>query len=62
MEFGWSTFLLEIINFLVLVWLLHRFFYRPVLDIVAERQRQIESSLARVHGPRCYSPVPLRSR
>lgn len=47
MELGWSTFLLEIINFLVLVWILHRFLYRPVLDIIAERHRQIEGSLVR---------------
>lgn len=46
MELNWSTFVLEIINFLVLVWILHRFLYRPVLDIIAQRHRQIEGVLA----------------
>jgi len=45
-EFGWSTFFLEIVNFLVLVWILKRFLYTPVLDIIAQRRRQIEQSLA----------------
>ena len=46
MELNWSTFLLEIINFLVLVWILKRFLYKPVLDIIARRRAGIEKSLA----------------
>lgn len=46
MEFGWSTFFLEIVNFLVLVWILKRFLYTPVLDIIAQRRQQIDQSLA----------------
>ncbi|NUB12747.1 hypothetical protein GAY28_08515, partial [Azospirillum brasilense] len=34
---GW-TLLLQTINFLVLVWLLRHFLYRPVLAVIAERQ------------------------
>lgn len=34
---GW-TLLLQAINFLILVWLLRRFLYRPVLAVIAERQ------------------------
>jgi F-type H+-transporting ATPase subunit b len=45
-ELNWSTFALEIINFLVLVWILKRFFYRPVLDVIARRRTGIEKSLA----------------
>jgi F-type H+-transporting ATPase subunit b len=45
MEWNWSTFVLEIINFLVLVWILQRFLYRPVLDIIAERQKAIQARL-----------------
>jgi F-type H+-transporting ATPase subunit b len=41
----WKTFLFEIINFLVLVWLLHRFFYRPVLRAIDRRRAAIEQSL-----------------
>lgn len=45
MELNWSTFLLEIINFLILVWILKRFFYKPVLNVIARRRRSIEKSL-----------------
>ena len=43
MELNWSTFVLEIINFLVLVWILKHFLYRPVLEIVARRRQAIET-------------------
>lgn len=45
MELSWSTFLLEIINFLVLVWILKHFLYRPVQNFIARRQSDIEDSL-----------------
>ena len=44
MELSWSTFVLEIINFLVLVWILKRFFYKPVLDIISRRRAGIEKT------------------
>ena len=46
MELNWSTFVIEIINFLVLVWILKRFLYQPVLDAVARRRAAIEKQLA----------------
>ncbi len=46
MELNWSTFVLEIINFLVLVWILKRFLYKPVLDVINRRRAGIEKSLA----------------
>ncbi len=45
MELNWSTFVLEIINFLVLVWILKRFFYKPVLEVIARRRTGIEKKL-----------------
>ena len=45
MELSWSTFVLEIINFLVLVWILKRFLYKPVLDVIARRRSGIEKTL-----------------
>jgi F-type H+-transporting ATPase subunit b len=45
MELNWSTFVLETINFLILVWILKRFFYQPVLTVIARRRRIIEKSL-----------------
>ncbi len=46
MQIDWTTFALEIINFLVLVWILKRFLYRPVLDTLAQRRANIERTLA----------------
>ena len=45
MELNWSTFLLEILNFLVLVWILKRFLYRPVLSVLEQRRQTIKQSL-----------------
>jgi len=45
LELNWSTFILEIINFLVLVWILKRFLYRPVLSALEKRRNQIEQDL-----------------
>jgi len=38
MHIDWWTLSLQVINFLVLVWLLRRFLFRPVKDIVARRK------------------------
>ena len=46
MELNWSTFVLEIINFLILVWILKRFFYQPVLEVIARRKAGIEKTRA----------------
>lgn len=46
MELSWSTFVLEIFNFLVLVWILKRFLYKPVLDVISRRRAGIEKTLA----------------
>jgi F-type H+-transporting ATPase subunit b len=46
MELSWSTFALEIVNFLILVWILKRFLYKPVLGVIARRRAGIESVLA----------------
>lgn len=45
MELSWSTFILEIINFLVLVWILKRFLYRPVLNVLEKRREKIAQTL-----------------
>lgn len=38
MEFDSTTFALEILNFLILAWLLKHFFYQPVLAIIEKRK------------------------
>jgi F-type H+-transporting ATPase subunit b len=43
MQIDWTTFVLEVINFLVLVWLLKHFFYRPVLNVLDARQAKVQA-------------------
>jgi F-type H+-transporting ATPase subunit b len=47
MQFDWTTFILEILNFLVLVWILQRFLYRPVLAMLDARQQGIKEETER---------------
>jgi F-type H+-transporting ATPase subunit b len=44
-ELDWTTFLLEVINFLILVWLLKHFLYQPVLEVIARRRQKIQAEL-----------------
>lgn len=46
MDVNWTSFILEIINFLVLVWILKRFLYKPVLGVIARRREGIEQAMA----------------
>ena len=46
MELDWTTFLFEVINFLILVWLLKRFLYQPVLAVIETRRQRISDELA----------------
>lgn len=47
MGFSWSTFFIQILNFIVLVWILTRFLYRPVTRAIATRQKAIQEELQR---------------
>lgn len=47
MSFDWTTFALEILNFLVLVWILKRFLYRPVLEALDARRQRIQDEMER---------------
>ncbi|HEY9683039.1 MAG TPA: F0F1 ATP synthase subunit delta [Oculatellaceae cyanobacterium] len=50
MDFNLTTFVLELINFGVLVWLLQRLLYKPVLRVIARRQQQIQSQINEAHS------------
>lgn len=41
MQFDWTTFALEGLNFLVLMWILTRFLYRPVLGVLDARRKAV---------------------
>jgi len=51
-EFNWTTFALEILNFLVLVWILTHFLYRPVREAMQQRSAAIATSLADAQAQR----------
>src|SRR5271157_298670 len=46
MHIDWWTLALQTVNVLVLIWILARFFFRPVVDIVTKRQEQANRLLA----------------
>lgn len=45
MSIDWITVGAQILNFLVLVWLLKRFFYRPILDGIDARESEIAARM-----------------
>lgn len=45
MKINWFTVIAQVINFLVLVWLLKRFLYKPILKATDEREKSIVSRL-----------------
>jgi len=46
LQLNWTTFFFEIINFLVLVWILKIFLYQPILKVLSDRRSFIDNSLA----------------
>lgn len=45
MSVNWFTVAAQIVNFLILVWLLKRFLYKPVLTVMNKRQQKIKDEL-----------------
>ena len=45
MQINWFTVIAQVINFLILVWLLKRFLYKPVLSAIDEREKRIAAQL-----------------
>ncbi len=52
MELNWTTFILELINFVVLIWILNRFLYRPVMNVIAQRKAAIQKTLSEAEAKR----------
>ena len=46
MLIDWFTIFAQVINFLILVWLLKRFLYKPILNAIDEREKRIAKELA----------------
>jgi F-type H+-transporting ATPase subunit b len=45
MNVNWFTVIAQVINFLILVWLLKRFLYKPILNAIDEREKKITAEL-----------------
>ena len=45
MQINWFTVIAQVLNFFILVWLLKRFLYKPVLKAINERENKIASQL-----------------
>ncbi|MEN2283096.1 F0F1 ATP synthase subunit delta [Algoriphagus sp. SE2] len=45
MEINWFTFIAQILNFFLLVWLLKRFLYKPILNAIDKREKSIVAKL-----------------
>ena len=50
MHFNGWTFALQVVNFLILVWLLNRFLYQPLTRNIDRRRQQIEDAFASAAG------------
>lgn len=46
MLIDWFTVVAQVVNFLILVWLLKRFLYKPILDAIDAREKRIAKELA----------------
>src|SRR5450432_2377938 len=46
MPIDWFTVVAQVVNFLILVWLLKRFLFKPILRAIDEREKGIAAQLA----------------
>jgi F-type H+-transporting ATPase subunit b len=51
----WFTVIAQAINFLILVWLLKRFLYKPILHAIDEREKGIAAQLAEAEAKKAES-------
>jgi len=52
LQIDWITIAAQIVNFLVLVWLLQRFLYRPITEAMRRRETKIEDRLSEARSAR----------
>ncbi len=61
MLIDWFTVVAQIINFLILVLLLRRFLYRPIMKAMAERERKIAARLAEAEAQRIAAAAEIEA-
>lgn len=57
MSIDWITVAAQIVNFLILIWLLKRFLYRPILDGIDRREASIAARIASAETARSSAEV-----
>ena len=57
MRFDWSTLVLQTVNVLVLLWLLRKFLFRPIVDIITARRNAAEQMLREAAAARKEADV-----
>lgn len=57
MLIDWFTVAAQAVNFLVLVWLLKRFLYKPILDAIDTREKRIAAELADADSKRAEAKL-----
>jgi F-type H+-transporting ATPase subunit b len=57
----WFTVIAQLVNFLILIWLLKRFLYKPVLNAITARERDIEARLQAAHDLQSTARMQLDS-
>jgi len=50
MPFDWFTIAAQIVNFTILLWLLKRFLYRPILDGLDARELRLKKILEQANA------------
>jgi len=45
MQINWFTVIAQIVNFIILVWLLKRYLYKPILNAIDEREKKIVAQI-----------------
>ena len=60
MLIDWFTVSAQVVNFLILVWLLKRFLYRPILNAIDAREKRIAAELADADAKQSGSPKGAR--
>lgn len=61
MHFDWSTLALQTVNFAILVWLLRRFLYQPVLRAIDARRAEVEKQYADAQAAETEAKTRLAS-
>lgn len=60
MQVDWLTVAAQIVNFLVLVWLLQRFLYRPITAAMQRREERIAARLSEARATRAAAEAEAR--